>query len=365
MRSSLVIISSQLPRPTFLFYSVSTCTGRSKSYYRSWLAASNAATMSSVQLLLDWDSTLTTHDTLYAVAQVGYQHKMSKCDTMNPNTKPWSYFVDEYTADYKLHELQYSPRKTDRTTIAEESAWLASLDQTESRSWNRLEEHMLFTGVEKEFVVRVARLAIQNGEVKLRPGWEAPILAANEAAKAGVHSGPTVAIVSVNWSQVFIRTCLAAALRVSARNEELETIIANMPIFSNEFDGLSTVGHAVTGAIKGGYQGRDLRTSQDKLQLLHTLAGKRPVVYVGDSTFDFDALLAADYGISVRDEPMKSSQKELLSTFERVGVEVRPLSELIASSNGRTIEVPDRCARRRVWWTTRLDEIAEFIKTGL
>jgi hypothetical protein len=138
-----------------------------------------------------------------------------------------------------------------------------------------------------------------------------------------------------------------------------------MPIFSNEFEGLSTVGHAVTGAIKGAYQGRDLRTSQDKVQLLHTLAGKRPVVYVGDSTLDFDALLAADYGISVRDEPMKSSQKELLSTLERVDVEVRPLSELIASSKGRTIEASDRCARRRVWWTTRLDEIAEFIKTSL
>jgi hypothetical protein len=322
-----------------------------------------------IHLLLDWDSTLTSHDTLNALAQVGYRHRLAQCETMNPGARPWSYFVDEYIADYKRQELLYLPRKEERKTIAQESAWLASLDVAERRSWNRLYEHMLFTGVGRSDVIRAARQAVKEGDVKLRRGWRELLLAASKGVtEAGVQGGispPVVAIISVNWSGTFIRACLEAALYLSGYNEELAIIIANLPIYSNDFEGMSDNGYAVTGAIKGPSEGRNLRTSCDKVQILQMLfdpdlkTSLGPMVYVGDSATDFDSLLAANYGICMRDEPMRSSQKELKSTFERVSVRVEPLSEMISSPRERPL-----CASQvTVWWTNSLEQVVELISS--
>jgi hypothetical protein len=94
--------------------------------------------------------------------------------------------------------------------------------------------------------------------------------------------------------------------------------------------------------IKGFYDVWAMHTSSNKLfNGLHKAQQKAMdrahidrkdliTVYVGDSTGDFHCLLAADVGICVRDEhsPVRSGQIELTDTFKRVGVEVRPLSDL-------------------------------------
>jgi thiamine phosphate phosphatase / amino-HMP aminohydrolase len=51
-------------------------------------------------------------------------------------------------------------------------------------------------------------------------------------------------------------------------------------------------------------------------------AGSGPILYVGDSSTDFDCLIVAELGICVRDEPIAMHQMELKETLERVGIEV-------------------------------------------
>ncbi|KAF2142223.1 uncharacterized protein K452DRAFT_318505 [Aplosporella prunicola CBS 121167] len=366
-----------------------------------------------VRLVLDWDGTVTYKDTLHFLGRIcaSHQKQTQQAQAVAPpppaqppstNTAAWDAIVAAYLHDYSAHAAHYHPPPHQRTRPADESAWLASLQPIEARSAARVTAARLFAGVTAADVRAGAAQAIDSEELRLRPGW-ADLFASN--GRRGTSSpGITTSILSVNWSASFVRACLlrAAEKKAAVATEErssadlieakspaavdaqaLQRALQGLRINANEIAGLDQPSGS-SGQLDGA-----IRTSADKRAHIDALRARvatgeeggdgDTIVYVGDSATDFDALLAADVGVCVRDEPMGGGQRELAEAMERVGVPVRRLGEatgeLGKGAQGEDEEggdeaaaaaAGDREARQRqrqrgVWWVRDLREVAEYI----
>jgi len=297
------------------------------------------------RIVLDWDGTITKRDTLHTVATIGYERNR------HLNLTPWDELVQAYISDYTQHEDSYRPARSDRKTIAQESAWLASLRDVEVRSVKRVRDAGIFTGVTTQDICLGAEQAIRSNEIQLRGGWK-DILSMAAYPRNEIANQAPISIISVNWSGAFIRACLSAALGDSP---SIKGTADSIPIFSN----------CLHSELAGGdSEVPSIRTSADKLDAFQKLrgGGNGPIFYVGDSATDFDCLLAADVGICVRDEPMGSGQMELKRSLERVGIEVVKFDLDAWGKYLREIAGPDDEKERNkvVWWVTDLSEVMSF-----
>ncbi|KAK8197839.1 hypothetical protein HDK77DRAFT_478893 [Phyllosticta capitalensis] len=306
-----------------------------------------------IHLILDWDGTLTAKDTLHFLGQISNEHAVRD---VSPPSSSWDDIVKAYVDDLNAHTQAYRPSASERNTIAEEKAWLASLEGVDLRSVKRVEDAGLFAGVTANNVSQGASKAVGSGQLKLRKGWE-NLLFRNEGNEGNLLSH--ISILSVNWSATFIREALLHAaydtkvLQSSEMNADaLRRTMQNMDIFANEFEGLNRLNGSSGRLSKSGERG--IRTSEDKLERMpipRKYGGDELVIYVGDSCTDLEALLAADVGICIRDEPMGSGQRELAEALERIGVPVHRL-KLLAE-----MPPPDD-SRVDLWWTPSLEELS-------
>jgi len=349
-----------------------------------------------IHLLLDWDSTLTTHDTLSLVAAIGYtNHENNPKSTPLP---PWTKISEAYSADFKRHEENYRPRREERRNLQEELRWLESLRGVERASVERVERTGVFRAVRGCDVESAARAAVVGGGVRLRPGW-ARLL---ELVEEG---GGMSAVVSVNWSARFVRACLEYACELEKTGEEREgarAVVMGMKVMANEIEGLDTV-EGGSGRLSRYLEDEGgIWTAEDKGRVVRELIGEEifPVegernkeqglstdrsgdesfacgsedtavgtpeapsrryaqtVYVGDSVTDLECLMLVDVGICVRDEPLGSGQGALKEVLERLGVECKWIGEvgdlrrncsgLAALSNG---------TKHGLWWARNFEEI--------
>jgi hypothetical protein len=308
-----------------------------------------------IQVFLDWDGTLTKRDTLEVVAKIGYNK--------NPTSQPWNDIVKAYLDDYRAHQDAYSPSKDQRRTIAEESAWLETLFEVETRSVKRVREAGVFAGVQNGDVLDAANRAIENHSVDLREGWKDLFfsgLSQPDDPRSNLgRNGFRFHILSVNWSAMFIKCCILHAAMLERAPGALAALVP-MVHLANEIASVQRP------TYDPDQEGMSIRTSADKVRILekalHAPVGrpfwakKEPItVYVGDSVTDFDALLYVDVGICIRDEPLGGGQKELAETFERVGVSVKPLSELklpLSTQEGTS---------KILWWAKDLKEISDAL----
>jgi thiamine phosphate phosphatase / amino-HMP aminohydrolase len=304
-----------------------------------------------VQLVLDWDSTLTTKDTLSVFASLCYEARSSK----HSDPKPWSCIVDSYIQDYKEHKEKYVPRSDQRKTIEEESAWLASLVHIERRSYMRFKaENTFFNLNHGELQFGVSK-ALKDGCLIMRPAWN-NLLSLCEQAKIN-NDQFSIAILSVNWSAIFIRQCLqeAAILSSFADQNVLLQAVDSLPIYANELIQFRVGRGTVASPVEG------IHTSTGKAHTLGKIRRNSAImIYAGDSATDFDCLLAADIGICIRDVGIpSSSQIELISIFDRVGVHVKHLSDIPASLS--PLSKRNEHTLSTIWWTDDLAEIATLI----
>jgi thiamine phosphate phosphatase / amino-HMP aminohydrolase len=298
-----------------------------------------------LRIILDWDGTVTKHDTLHIVAAIGYERNQ------HLNLTPWDQIVQAYILDYTQHEESYRPARLDRKTIAQESAWLASLTDVEVRSVKRARDTGIFTGVTDDDICMGAEHAIRSNKIQLRDGWKDIFAMAGHPGNDMANPSP-VSIISVNWSGTFIRACLSAALGDSPPTKGTADSI---PISSN---------HLQPDPSGGDSEDPGIRTSADKLDAFQKLcdSGSGPVFYVGDSPTDFDCLVAADVGFCVRDEPMGSGQAELKESLERVGVQVTRLDLDAWDKYRREIarRGVEKESNKLVWWVADLREVVSF-----
>lgn len=315
----------------------------------------------SIKLTLDWDGTLTRNDTMFMMGKIAGQRDR-RLGLSKDSTKTWENFGAAYMEDFATHQKSYIPVKSERRNPESEALWLQSLRGVEDRSALRVHKSGFFKGVTHDDLNHAARDAIQSDDVVVRPGWEKLFIQA-AAAKSGDFSHGDIhvheiSVLSVNWSEAFIRESLRLSADRHARLDEgqrqiLEHFVANMSILANEIEGLNA-SEGSTGVLHRAHR-LAVRTNLDKLQYF-TRSQDLIHVYVGDSSTDLDCLLNADIGICIRDESMGSSQSGLAEALHRVKVSVRHVSD---QTHGQGLD--DIAANAQLWWARDFDEIATFL----
>lgn len=274
-----------------------------------------------VHWILDWDGTLTKRDTLNALVNIA-----ARCKPDSPVLSEWNRVSEAYIADHDCTLNAQAPNGRLPTTVSDEKALLRILEKVEQRSVDRVSASGIFGGLTLNHLDSEAAKAVQNGEVQLREGCSGFLDLVHYRNGMKNDVAGAVSILSVNWSRRFIAACLRAA-----HVDPQHPILAS--IYANELEG-NTQHQSTSGRI---CVGEDMKiiSSRDKLDCLEALRkdtlrnGKMlPIVYVGDSGTDFECLLAADLGISIRDDPITSTQKKLADALKRVGAPCVHLSQI-------------------------------------
>ncbi|KAJ1782232.1 hypothetical protein LPJ59_006863, partial [Coemansia sp. RSA 2399] len=232
-------------------------------------------------LALDFDKTLTTHDTISSVAAVAKR--------IHPERADFQWFVSEYMKDYDAFEHAWtannkvsgSETKKDRACL---DKYLEAMRPVEQTSLLRVSSHGVLAGVTADDLFAAGRA------VQFRPGAARTI---NHFLRSS-DIDCTVCIVSVNWSESFIRGALSAnGVDLEGPNSQGVDIYCNDMLFDAE-TGLSTGQLPSTMVVAG-----DKVNAIDavKRAIAETCGHSPFLVYAGDSLTDLPALLDANVGL--------------------------------------------------------------------
>ncbi|KAK1989500.1 HAD-like domain-containing protein [Colletotrichum cereale] len=254
-----------------------------------------------LNLVFDFDGTITTKDTIGVLAQIALQFQKQRGIDLS---SAWQQILEDYSQDHADHVSKYKPIANDRLSLPEELAYLRGLSEVELRSVQRVEQSGLFRGLKREDLVKAGNVARTEGRVKLRDGFTTLMDLAKD-------NGWTVSVVSVNWSRSFISGVLSGYSLDIVANEI-------------EMDG-SIFGPDVLGPSS---RETTLTTCEDKLRALRALVTRQGVedaealVYFGDSTSDIECLL------ETRGVVMSSGlDSSLMVTLRRSGYKVPQVDE--------------------------------------
>ncbi|PWN36502.1 uncharacterized protein FA14DRAFT_159021 [Meira miltonrushii] len=309
-----------------------------------------------VVVFIDWDETITSHDTLSLIAPPDDKHE----------GVPFAEYGKAYVEDLKQHEKawQYqesASRTGDEISIPrkgcnlgkgweEQWAYQGSLDTVELASQKRIEEGGLFRNADPK---ELERRAIDK--VQCRKGWsgnpyprrirtgdwgswllDRPLstpLGHQEQGKPDWQYH----IISVGWSARFI----TAALKKVNNNQFMPTSICANEIEIDQCTGLGT------GKLTKSYDAQKLaersfrpgeggiRTGQHKVREMRRIletctSDPDPItIYVGDSTTDLGSLLEAHIGLII------GQSTSLYNTINKAGLE----KFKIACSDGKIRDV--------------------------
>ncbi|KAL7921705.1 HAD-like domain-containing protein [Trichoderma austrokoningii] len=245
-----------------------------------------------MNLIFDFDGTITVNDTIFQLAQSAIAFKQQHQKDLQP---AWDAIVKSYGDDHKDFADAYSPPESERLSPEQELAYLSSLKDTENASLDRVDQSGLFAGLTAQHLFQMGRNQVSTGAVAIREGFVEMVALARQK---GWHVG----VLSVNWSEAFIQGVLDPI---------------DVPVITNQI--------SANGTIRGpdGFNdGIRLTTSRDKANSLNQLVSKAehssgPTVYFGDSTTDMECLLA-HHGIVISADGKSS----LMQTLDRVGVAV-------------------------------------------
>ncbi|KAF9869442.1 upf0655 protein [Colletotrichum karsti] len=250
-----------------------------------------------LNLVLDFDGTITTKDTIDTIAEIGLNFQKKRGSDLSA---AWQQILKDYGKDHADHVAGYKPPANSRLALSDELAYLRGLKEVELRSVRRVEDSGIFQGISRDDLLKAGNAAREEGRVKLRDGFV-------ELMSTARQNGWCVSVVSVNWSRSFIQGVLSAY---------------GFDVVANELE--------MDGSLSGpdvlGPPSRDtiLTTCEDKLRALRALAVRQGadsaegLVYFGDSTSDLECLLVAR-GVVVS----TNTESSLIKTLSRVGCDVR------------------------------------------
>jgi len=271
-----------------------------------------------VHLVLDWDGTLTRSDTLSTLARIAETRDKRLGQPHSP-AQTWSDFTKAYMDDYQAHKKAHYPS----TSSPEDyTRWLASLKDVEYASAQRISDSGFFKGCTTADVDAVAQTAIETGEVRLRKGAFGlfGLLVGPEPP-----AGSKLSILSVNFSETWIRRCLH---RVSEKLIDPAALpmfleaLSRVEIQANEIEGLDTP-EGSSGKLVG-----EIRTADEKLRHLpQPRAAGEKVIYVGDSATDYLCLKQGKPGVWICDCPQNRLMEIAMETFKPLDCEVLPTGQ--------------------------------------
>ncbi|KAG2233079.1 HAD-like domain-containing protein [Thamnidium elegans] len=209
-------------------------------------------------LLVDFDQTITIHDTIAPLGQFGV--------TQSHNRNPWSYFADSYLNDYRTHrnQLDHLPNECTFNDFVQQ---LNTYKPIEKASLARVSKHKVFQGL--------SRQAIKEKAFELsRTELQSNVISTLKLYKEQVR------IVSLNWSKDWILGFLHQL------GLEPEQIYCNDLTFMNDI---------CTGDITP-----QILTTGDKQQLINeSIRANHGVIYIGDSLGDIEPLVKSNIGIVI------------------------------------------------------------------
>ncbi|CAI6341607.1 unnamed protein product [Periconia digitata] len=199
-----------------------------------------------IHWILDWDSTITTHDTLSTLVNIAATSSSPSSSSSSPppphqpTTIPkqqrietqWQNLSKAYMQDLKSSTTdQHTENKNDddddkgTTPLEKEIQTLIHQESIEARSLQRVISSRIFAGLTDRDICHGAARAVRDGRVEIRKGfWEfysrfshsgSGVEGGREEKKAKEGEGgdgAEVTVLSVNWSRTFILACLRAYL---------------------------------------------------------------------------------------------------------------------------------------------------------
>ncbi|CAK7271043.1 hypothetical protein SEPCBS57363_004415 [Sporothrix epigloea] len=334
-----------------------------------------------MHVVLDFDGTITVDDTIEQLASyaVAFQEAQDAkiCSERKGSGQEgewearWTGIVEQYLADHRAHKAGYTPSEAARTTLEHELQFLNSLNCVERKSIYRLRDARLFAGMTPEDLYQGGCQAVQRGQdcenqdrknvVRLRLGFATFLEQVSRQRKW------PVSVVSVNWSDAWIRGVLQA--------DDSESKGTAIRVFANKV--------TASGAIIPNFPRRtapanhDLEdddiapfsTCSDKAEALDEAvaasARSQPeqpaaVVYMGDSMTDVECLMQAGLnkdggggGIVMADGDGPVTSK-LIQTLVRLGYAVPHVSEAQQFQRPRRADEGDI---PRLAWARDFEEI--------
>ncbi|CZT47345.1 uncharacterized protein RSE6_07892 [Rhynchosporium secalis] len=255
--------------------------------------------MSNTAFILDFDGTITHSDTISLLAKFGISTQKSQ--TGKDMTNEWRLLSYTYSEFYSRSLHGYRPAEIDRKSLAEEITFQRHLRGVELPSFKRVGVSGIFKGIKNEQWREFAGDALEKRDLSIRAGFKDFVKQVEE--RDGIWG-----VVSVNFSEIFIRGVLEASASAGTLNVD---ILANHP---ND-----------NGMISGPDSGPIMATSDAKLAAMNKLWQKwratsrvpfLRVVYFGDSGTDIECLTAEGVtGIVMSSD----GQGRLIETLKRIG----------------------------------------------
>ncbi|KAH8815246.1 hypothetical protein F5884DRAFT_665032 [Xylogone sp. PMI_703] len=311
-----------------------------------------------LSIVLDFDGTITTKDTITTLFTFALSRQKSKSKTDYTSVYN-NDILAKYAQDYTSHIRTYTTPAPSRRTLEQEIAFQRSLGDVEVRSFARVSQSGIFRGIAPGEWEEAGREAVRAGRsrdhgedvVVIRPGFGDLVRKVEEDGGDGARWG----IVSVNFSEEFVRGVVSAAL---GDGEENGSSSREVDILANcaEEDGCIR-GPGISDSPDG--RGSVVTTSGDKLAVMRKLLDKweaqsgvsrdrMTVVYFGDSGTDIECLTENGVaGVVISD-----GESKLLETMERIGIQVDHVKTYSSKDD----------AKERVYWAR---DFTEFIESPL
>lgn len=291
---------------------------------------------------LDWDGTLTTHDTLSIVASIGYNKNKNR--HQEPELPPWSYFSETYKTDYDalLAKLKSEGRESTPTSLNDYLKFQERMVDVERASVERVEQAGIFANVTTTDIDNAAEEAMQSQAVALRPGFDALFHSIDKR-------GDDVTIISVNWSARFIKACLQHATQLQFQSGKGFT--SSIRVRANDIE------PGPSSRLSRTFEDEDrgIWTGQEKSKVMGQELQNRPQpgksAYIGDSPSDLPCLLRAEVGICIRDSHLTSEQRSLQELLSRFNIACHPIEEYSPTSIGKDASF------KRLWWAKDFHDV--------
>ena len=301
-----------------------------------------------IQLVLDFDGTITAEDT---TAIIGGRCLEKARELALPGPAPeqlpkdMSYYSRQYFQEYKEWRESSTSSSPERKTIEEEVSYLSRSRQVELNSFLRVRDAVYrvpggITAFKHEkclrddFMMKAGREAVRSGEVKVRDPDALKSLTARAHAE-----GNRWGILSVSWSRRFILGVLAESgiLEQDSEEEVAKSIKSNellAPLNSTENGGYDILCSAIDKKLAFEILLSEWNTDQHLNGSVQQ--GKADsdnalvTIYVGDSSTDIGCLASATIGLYICTD---STTDSVVQTLNRVGTRCLPLSQLQASND--------------------------------
>lgn len=288
-----------------------------------------------IQLVLDFDGTITTEDTTATIGGKCLEKAIELAPaglSEDELPKPMSYYSDKYMQDYRAWKESQTEPRAKRQTVADEISYLSQSRQVEIDSFLRVRQAVLSVpgctrdfehndSLRNQFMMDAGREAVRSGEVKIRD-----YDALTSLIKSADDGDNEWGIVSVSWSRWFILGVLVESglLDEGRVDEKASDIKCNELLSPFSGDIICSAADKAQSLAKILTHWTSERLENDDPMRERAKQAAPITIYVGDSSTDIGCLTHASIGLYIcRD----SSTDSVVQMLTRVGIEVQPLQD--------------------------------------